>query len=144
MTFVQPERQYPSQVGLETAETAIQRYFALFNQGEFQQVAQLFAAEGQLYPPFESPVVGTAAIAAYLVKEADGMKLEPSTVEVSPLEGDRQQVNVRGKVTALVFTVNVAWSFVLTSKNEIELVRVDLLASLEELLKIRPSGASQL
>ena len=70
------------------------------------------------------------------------MKLEPSTVEVSPLEGDRQQVDVRGKVTALVFTVNVAWTFILTSQNEIESVRVDLLASLEELLKIRPSGAT--
>ncbi len=44
-----------------------------------------------------------------------------------------------GKVAALVFNVNVAWRFTLTPQNQTQSVRVDLLASLEELLKLLPS-----
>ena len=143
MTLVRPvEGKLPDRNSFETADQLVRRYFELFNRGEFHQVAQLFAAEGKLYPPFESPVVGQEAIAAYLIEEADGMELEPFAIEAHPCEGESRTVDVRGKVTALVFTVNVAWSFVLTTQSQIESVRVDLLASLEELLKIRPSGAT--
>ena len=59
--------------GAEAEAEVIRRYFALFNLGEFQQVAQLFAEDGHLYPPFESPVVGREAIATYLYTEANPM-----------------------------------------------------------------------
>ncbi len=87
----------------ETMETIVRQYFELFNQGDFQQVATLFATNGSLYPPFESPVVGQAEIAAYLREEADGMRAEPLTIEACPLEDGTWQVNAIGKVKALVF-----------------------------------------
>ena len=116
------------------------RYFTLFNLGEYQQVAELFATDGSLYPPFESPVVGRDKIAQYLIKEAEGMSVSLLDAEIEPGEGDYFQVNVRGSVTALIFQVKVAWRFILTADGKIDSVRVDLVATLEELLKIRPQG----
>ena len=116
------------------------RYFTLFNLGEYQQVADLFATDGSLYPPFESPVVGRGKIAQYLIKEAEGMSVSLLDAEIEPGEGDCFQVNVRGSVTALVFQVKVVWRFILTADGKIDSVRVDLVATLEELLKIRPQG----
>lgn len=145
MTLAQSaDRQSLESIDSVTMEAIVRQYFALFNRGEFLEVANLFATDGSLYPPFESPVVGREAIAAYLHKEADGMKAEPLTVEVRPMEDGTWQVDAMGKVTALVFNVNVVWNFVLTAQRELTSVRVDLKASWEELLKIRPSGASTL
>jgi hypothetical protein len=117
----------------------VSRYFALFNQGEYRQVAALFAPDGSLCPPFESPVVGPVAIATYLIQEADGMQADLLSAQVQPLANGCLQVTVRGKVTALVFKVTVAWQFMLTAQNQIASVQVNLLASLEELLKLRPA-----
>ncbi|MEL7085759.1 MAG: ketosteroid isomerase family protein [Cyanobacteria bacterium J06597_1] len=125
----------------ESMETFVRQYFERFNQGEFQEVANLFSTNGTLYPPFESPVVGQEAISTYLHKEADGMKAEPASIEACPLEDGTWQVDAIGKVTALVFQVNVAWSFIVTAQCELASVKVDLKASLQELLKIRPTGA---
>ena len=145
MTFAQSAaRQSLESLDSETMEAVARRYFELFNQGEFQSVAKLFATNGHLYPPFESPVVGREAIAAYLHQEANGMQAEPLTVEACPLEDGTWQVDTVGKVTALVFKVNVAWRFVLTAQCELASVRVDLKASLQELLKIRPAGAESI
>ncbi|ESA32982.1 nuclear transport factor 2 [Leptolyngbya sp. Heron Island J] len=121
----------------KSAEVVL-RYFTLFNSGEYQQVADLFAIDGSLYPPFEAPVVGRDNIADYLIKEADGMTVSLLDAEVLSGECNCLQVNVRGSVTALVFKVKVVWCFVLTDDNKIESVRVDLVATLEELLRIRP------
>lgn len=128
----------------ETIETIVRQYFELFNHGEFQEVATLFATEGTLHPPFESAVVGRDAIATYLHKEADGMKAEPQSIEACPLEDGTWQVNAVGKVTALVFKVNVAWSFLVTAQCQLASVRVDLKASFQELLKIRPEAAESM
>ena len=114
------------------------RYFTLFNLGEYQQVAELFATDGCLYPPFENPVVGREEIAQYLIKEAEGMTVSLLDAEIQSEESTCLQVNVRGNVTALVFKVKVVWCFILTADSKIESVRVDLVATLEELLKIRP------
>ena len=143
MTILRSEElRPPVELNLEEIAAVVTRYFALFNLGEFEQVADLFAAEGSLYPFFESPVVGKVAIANYLSEEADGMKAKLSNSEAFTLEDGSHEINVRGKVTTLVFTVNVAWRFTLTPQNQIQSVRVDLLASLEELLKFRPSRES--
>ncbi len=124
--------------GLGGESEVVLQYFTLFNRGEYQQVASLFTTEGSLYPPFESPIVGPDKIRDYLGKEADGMSVSLLSAETHPLESGRLQVDVRGKVTALVFKVNVTWCFVLTEDKKIESVRVDLVATLEELLKLRP------
>ena len=127
-----------------TIETIVRQYFELFNRGEFQEVANLFAIDGSLYPPFEEPVVGQAAISTYLHQEASGMKADIVTIDALPLEDGTWQVNAIGKVNALVFKVNVAWSFVVTAQCELASVRVDLKASMQELLKIRPTGAESM
>ena len=117
-------------------------YVEFFNLGQYQQVSSLFAEGGRLYPPFESPIIGREQIAQYLVKEADGMTISLSKAKVQPIEEGRLKVDVRGKVTALIFQVNVAWQFILTPNQGIESVKVDLLATLEELFQIRPSYSS--
>lgn len=124
--------------GLGAEGDVVLRYFQSFNLGEYSQVASLFTEQGMLYPPFEPPVVGPEKIADYLNKEADGMRVSLLSAKAEPLEQGRVQVDVTGKVTALVFKVNVAWRFELTSQHQIESVRVDLVATLEELLNIRP------
>ena len=123
--------------GLESETDLIGQYFALFNLGRFQQVSQLFSDTGHLYPPFETPVVGPEAIATYLTKEADGMEAEPLGAESKPSDNDCVKITVWGKVTALVFNVKVAWEFEIAPTQKIQSVRVNLLASLGELLNLR-------
>ncbi|ACK66560.1 nuclear transport factor 2 [Rippkaea orientalis PCC 8801] len=114
-------------------EPVIEAYFATLNAGQFEATADLFAVNGALHPPFESPVVGTEAIAAYLKAEAQGMTLYPRQGTKEPLENNRTQVNVTGKVQTPLFGVRVAWTFILQENHQIESVEVNLLASLAEL-----------
>ena len=124
---------------LEEHASVVMRYFTFFNQGEYAQVANLFIEQGSLHPPFESAVVGRDNIANYLLKEAEGMTVSLLSADVHPQNDNRIQVDVRGSVTALVFKVNVAWCFLLADDNRIESVRIDLLATLEELFRLRPA-----
>jgi len=126
------------QTTLLQQEKTLERYFATFNVGDFDETAQLFAESGQLRPPFEEPIVGPEAIAAYLKSEAEGMEAFPKELEIELGECDRRRIIVRGQVTASVFKVNCAWIFDLNLKGEIDQVRVKLLASMQELLNIRP------
>lgn len=119
-------------------EDTVSQYFIQFNQGNYDAVANLFAVDGALVPPFEAPVGGREAIASYLAQEADGMVVDnPTIVALGEDEGDGNYVKVRGHVTALVFKVGVAWQFSLNPQHEIERVEVELLASLEELIGLR-------
>lgn len=118
-------------------EPVIEQYFDSLNLEDYQQTARLFATEGVLNPPFESPIVGTDAIAHYLQTEAKGMKLYPLTGNIKPLEKDHIQATVKGKVKTPLFGVNVAWTFVLNGVKEILSVEVKLLASLEELVSLQ-------
>jgi len=112
------------------------KYFAAFNAEDFRGASSLFAETGKLYPPFEAPVVGQEAIAAYLEKDAKGMKALPIQGTLQILDGDTE-VKVSGKVQTSLFSVNVSWHFVLNSQAEIVTVRVKLLAALEELLHLQ-------
>ncbi|MFG6104795.1 ketosteroid isomerase family protein [Leptothoe sp. EHU-05/26/07-4] len=134
------DQQLADATGLDNQSEVVLRYFTLFNRGEYQQVANLFTVEGSLYPPFEAPVIGPTKIRDYLVKEADGMSVSLLGAETCQLNSERLQVDVRGKVTALVFKVNVTWRFILAADNKIESVRINLVATLEELLKLRPES----
>lgn len=132
------DRQLADCVELENEAEVVLRYFTLFNLGEYEQVAELFSQEGKLYPPFESPVIGPKDITDYLIKEADGMTVSLLSAETQFLEDNALQINVRGRVTALVFEVNVTWNFLVNPDSKIESVRVNLVATLEELLNLRP------
>ena len=122
--------------GLGNEGRTIEAYFESFNRGEFTQTSQLFCGEGCLYPPFEAPIHGPDAIAQYLYQEAEGMKADPLSATIESTE-HRCKVTVKGKVTALVFRVNVVWDFALNSQGQILAVKINLLASLEELFKMR-------
>jgi hypothetical protein len=118
-------------------EAVIQSYFETLNGGEFSKTANLFTLDGSLHPPFESPVVGQDAIAAYLQQEAKGMKLYPLKEILQPSETDHIQAKITGRVKTSLFSVNVAWTFVLNEDKKIVSVEVKLLASLEELVKLK-------
>ncbi len=140
MKVAQSNRYTNSAAGLTIkgiSEPVVLRYFETLNAGDFAVTASLFALEGALHPPFEAPVVGRQAIAAYLRAEAEGMTLYPSQGIVETLEDNQIRVEIQGKVKTLVFGVNVAWQFILTPDREILHVQVKLLASLQELLKLR-------
>ncbi|MEC4868957.1 MAG: nuclear transport factor 2 family protein, partial [Jaaginema sp. PMC 1078.18] len=111
--------------------------FETLNTGEFEATAALFAPTGELKPPFEDAIVGPEAIATYLEAEAQGLRSYPRQGEVVIQEDDTLEVQVRGKVRTSVFTVNVAWQFVLNPQRQITYARIKLLASPQELLNLR-------
>jgi hypothetical protein len=121
----------------DAAKAVIACYFEQLNAGEFQAAAALFAADGVLYPPFDSAVMGPEAIEHYLHTEAKGLQLFPSHCRRKPLADGAIEYHVGGKVQTALFGVNVGWTFVLNAAAEILSVRVKLLASLEELLKLK-------
>lgn len=118
-------------------EPTVERYFETLNAEDYCQAATLFTPEGELHPPFESPIMGHEAIANYLQAEAKGMRLYPLTGTVAILETGYHQVSVKGKVQTPLFSVNVAWTFVLNERQDIMSVKVKLLASLEELASLQ-------
>jgi hypothetical protein len=121
-------------------EPTIRAYFETLNVQNFQATADLFAAEGELLPPFESAIVGRDAILAYLETEAPGMTLLPQemqSVASEPDDTSSDWISVVGKVQTALFTVNVRWQFLLNSASEILSVKIKLLASLQDLLHLK-------
>ncbi len=118
------------------SKSAISDYFVTVNQAEFAKTASLFAENGTLLPPFEKPIIGRANIAAYLSKEAKGMKLLPQQ-GVCETETDLLKYKVLGKVKTSLFNVNVAWHFILGQEEQIDTVQIKLLASPQELLSLQ-------
>ena len=118
-------------------EPTVLRYFQTLNAGAFAETAALFAADGLMQPPFESVLVGSAAISAYLEQEAQGIRLQPNQGVVQPLEADQRQIQVSGKAQTSVVMVNVGWTFILNKQNQIISAKIKLLASPQELLKMR-------
>ncbi|BAU65764.1 water-soluble carotenoid protein [Stanieria sp. NIES-3757] len=117
---------------------AIFDYFNTINQEEFIETANLFTENGVLFAPFESPLEGREAIASYLAKEAKGMKLEPQHViseNLADNEENFELIKVTGKVHTSLFSVNVRWEFTINSNQQLEAVKIKLLASPQELLK---------
>jgi Nuclear transport factor 2 (NTF2) domain len=135
-TLHHPNR-HPALGNTGVTEPALLRYFTTLNAADFQTTASLFASEGTLYPPFETAIVGRAAIATYLEKEAKGITALPQQQMAQVTETRDSEIKVVGKVQTSLFTVNVAWHFVLNSDSEIVAVRVRLLAALEELLNLK-------
>lgn len=118
-------------------EPIIDQYFATLNAGEFKATAALFAPDGILHPPFETPVVGQEAIAAYLHQEASGIILHPKQGTARVLENGCTEYQITGKVQTALFVVNVAWTLILSAERKIFVARVNLLATLKELASLR-------
>lgn len=116
----------------------ILRYFETMNTEEFAATAALFATTGAMHPPFESPLTGQDAIASYLQQEAQNMRLLPQEGILERDTDEQYQLKVSGQVATPYFSVNVSWHFILNAAQEITYVRIKLLASPEELLKMRP------
>lgn len=118
-------------------QPTILRYFETMNASEFEETAALFAANGQLHPPFETPLEGSEAIVSYLKAEAQGMTLYPREGTTEVLEDGNSQIQVGGKVKTRWFIVNVSWLFILNAESKILSTTIKLLASPQELLKLR-------
>lgn len=121
----------------------IGRYFEGFNSENYDSVASLFDSEGILRPPFEEGILGPEAIKNYLADEAKGMRATPLEAEVVVQENGQRRVTVKGRVKALVFVVNVQWTFVLSQSDTILDAHIKLLASLQELMHINQGQQSQ-
>ena len=112
----------------------VERYFKAFNENNFAAAADLFAAAGELCPPFDSKIVGRAAIADYLTQEATQMTACPKRLD--SLEDGH--LRVVGLVDAIAFKVGVEWIFTFAATSEILSLSIRLRASMKELLSIRP------
>lgn len=121
-------------------EATVSQYFESFSSGDFGTTASLFDVEGVLYPPFDQSVTGSQAIASYLEAEARGMQVELLKQSVTLLAEREYQCSVVGTVHTGLFSVNVNWEFVLSSKAKIRSVKVKLLATLQDLLAIKQTS----
>ncbi|UBF26883.1 ketosteroid isomerase family protein [Kovacikia minuta CCNUW1] len=118
-------------------EPVVLRYFQTLNQGEFTATSNLFGEDGILVPPFEAAIEGRAAIAAYLEKEAQGLVLHPQKGTSKSQENGFTEFQIVGKVQTSLFLVNVCWDFLLNPAGEISSTKINLLASLQELLNLK-------
>ncbi|MCC5616262.1 ketosteroid isomerase family protein [Nostoc sp. CHAB 5836] len=118
-------------------QPSVLRYFETLNAGEFEETAALFAIDGVMRPPFESDIVGTDAIAAYLKQEGQNIKAYPKTGIAETVENGDIQIQVTGKAQTSWCSVNVLWLFILNQQRQILYTRIKLLASPQELLAFR-------
>ncbi|MFO7630475.1 MAG: orange carotenoid-binding protein [Prochlorococcaceae cyanobacterium] len=118
----------------------VNSYMDLLNANDFDNLIQLFMADGALQPPFRKPLVGTDAILSFFREECQNLRLLPERGYAEPGEGDYTQIKVTGKVQTPWFGagvgMNVAWRFLLNPEGKIYFVAIDLLASPAELLKL--------
>jgi len=135
MSTASPSRQRFSIAGID--HDLVKTYFQTLNAQDFKATAHLFAQEGELHPPLEEPVVGNRAIAQYLATEAVGMTLIPQKGTVAREYQGEYDIRVQGYVKTSLFTVNVAWQFLINAEHQLQVVVVKLLASWEELAQIQ-------
>jgi Orange carotenoid protein, N-terminal/Nuclear transport factor 2 (NTF2) domain len=117
-------------------------YYEAMNRDDFEAALALFTDDGSLQPPFQKPIIGKEAILAYMRSEAQGLNMMPSRGITEYLADGSKQLKITGKVLTPWFGVNVAmniaWRFALTPDSKIFFVAIDMLASPEELLNLRP------
>lgn len=115
----------------------ILQYFEMLNSEEFEATSQLFAIDGAMQPPFEQPIIGREAIAAYLQKEAPGITALPQAGMFQTTDQSSIEFQITGKVQMPMFGVNVTWYFTLDSNDQLMFTRIKLNASPQELMKLR-------
>ena len=120
--------------------TTVLKYMNNLNANDFDALAELFASDGALQPPFRKPVVGREAIQRFFKEECQNLKLTPERGVVEPAEDDYTQIKVTGKCQTPWFGaavgMNIAWRFLLNPDGKIFFVAIDLLASPKELLNL--------
>ncbi len=123
-------------------EPVVLSYFEAMNTDNFEAAIALFVPGGALQPPFKEPIVGHEAISAYMREEAKCLTMMPQQGISQVLADGSRQLKITGKVQTPWFGVNVAmntaWRFVLDPDGKIFYLGIDLLASPEELLNLRP------
>ncbi|MCL1474730.1 orange carotenoid protein N-terminal domain-containing protein [Argonema antarcticum] len=131
----------PTKVAVEgVTEPTVMSYFEAMNADNFEAAVALFAENGALQPPFQKPIVGHEAIAAYMRAEAQGLNMMPQQGISEGIEDGYKQFKITGKVQTPWFGANVlmnmAWRFLLDREGKIFFVAIDLLASPKELLNL--------
>lgn len=115
-------------------------YINNMNANDFEAAIELFDPEGALQPPFQKPIVGRAAILAYMREECQGLKMMPEQGIAEAPDQGYTPVKVTGKVQTPWFGasvgMNIAWRFLLDPQGKIFFVAVDLLASPKELINL--------
>lgn len=134
----------PSKITVEgITESAVLGYFEAMNADDFETALALFTPDGALQPPFQKPIIGREAIANYMRAEAQGLNIMPQQGISEALGDGSKQLKVTGVVQTPWFGVNVgmniSWRFLLNPKGEIFFVAIDMLASPQELLNLRPT-----
>lgn len=123
---------------VDIRNTTILNYFEAFNAGDYEATSQQFAIDGTLHPPFESPIVGRDAIEHYLKAEAKGITAQPQQETIGQvLEDGCTEIQVTGRVKTPWFGVGVSWLFTLNDQQEIVFLKLKLIASPQELMKLR-------
>ncbi len=142
-TFQRTEPVSTAKVKIEgISEPAVLSYIEAMNADNFDAAVALFTSDGALQPPFQKPIVGHEAIAKYMREEAQGLNMMPQQGITQTLENGSKQLKVTGVVQTPWFGVNVgmniAWRFLINSEGKIFFVAIDMLASPQELLNLRP------
>ena len=139
------ERTQPIITGLSidgVTDPAPLAYFEAMNRDDFDAAVALFEPNGALQPPFQEPIIGTEAIASYMRTEAQGLNLMPERGITEYSADGSKKLKITGKVQTPWFGVkvamNIAWRFALTPEGKIFFLAIDMLASPEELLNLRP------
>jgi hypothetical protein len=116
--------------------STIYEYFAKLNNNEFISVAELFAEQGCLTPPFDKILQGRSMILQYLEREAKDIKSYPKQGETAK-KGSLNEYQIQGTVEISQFILNVTWFIQLNSDQEIISLEVKLTTSLEDLLDFK-------
>ncbi len=140
------ERNYGStapKVKIEgVTESAVLAYIDAMNADNFDAAIALFTPDGALQPPFQKPIVGREGIAKYMREEAQGLNLMPKQGICDVQTDGSKRIKVTGVVQTPWFGVtvgmNIAWRFLINPEGKIFFVAIDMLASPQELLNLRP------
>lgn len=118
----------------------VSSYMNNLNANDFDQLINLFVADGALQPPFQKPIVGKEAILRFFREECQNLKLAPERGVSEPADDGYTQVKVTGKVQTPWFGaavgMNMAWRFLINPEGKIFFVAIDLLASPKELMNL--------
>lgn len=133
----------PAKIAVEgITEPTVLSYLEALNKDDFEAALALFTPDGALQPPFQKPLIGKEAIGKYMRAEAQGLNILPQQGISESLPDGSKQVKVTGIVQTPWFGVNVgmniSWRFLLNPQGNIFFVAIDMLASPQELLSLRP------
>lgn len=115
-------------------------YMDTLNAQNFEALVNLFAADGTLKPPFEEPIAGKEKLLRFFTEESQNLKVFPEKGTTDLTDEALTCVKVIGKVQVPWLggvMVNVGWEFLIDANDKISHVTVKLLASPQELLKLK-------